>query len=278
MFGPRVLAVLCLVSTSVPARNLVVLEMTGALEPEVRARLSDEIRGAAAEVIGETHRVLTRESMDTVLTGMGTAPCESECEVTTMRQLGADHGISGDVVRIAGMYVVTMKLFDVRTGALLGMRSVRAPELLALMDAMRPNAVALLHALQRAPSTEYRHIRVERRAIVLVSRPRFFSKGSTVLTPEARPVLDEVAAAILEQRCAKVMVHVHTDGMGFDAFLDVLTRQRAAAVIAYLVSKGVAPAVLEGVGHGARQRVASDFTAAGRERNRRVEFEIISPG
>jgi len=57
-----------------------------------------------------------------------------------------------------------------------------------------------------------------------------------------------------------------------------LSLNRAAAVIEYLVMKGVPGDRLEAVGHGEEMPIKSNKTRKGREANRRVEFIIVNPG
>lgn len=132
------------------------------------------------------------------------------------------------------------------------------------------------HAQSTKPcvATERAYVNVSGGWVTVRQPVRFFPHGGTVLMEQALPVLDEVAQVIDEQRPSRVIVHVHTDGLGVDGYLDMLTRQRAATIIRYLRQSGVT-VTLEGVGHGAHQRIASDDTHWGRELNRRVEFQLI---
>jgi outer membrane protein OmpA-like peptidoglycan-associated protein len=53
-----------------------------------------------------------------------------------------------------------------------------------------------------------------------------------------------------------------------------LSRDRAAAVVRYLVTKGIAPARLESEGYGPDRPIDTNETEEGRAKNRRVEFKI----
>ena len=79
-----------------------------------------------------------------------------------------------------------------------------------------------------------------------------FALESAELTPEARRDLDQVASALLDPRLAGVPVTLegHTDATG-DALYNLnLSERRAAAVLAYLVTRGVDRGRLQAVGHG----------------------------
>ena len=53
---------------------------------------------------------------------------------------------------------------------------------------------------------------------------------------------------------------------------DPLSQKRAEAIVAALVEQGIAQALLTPVGKGSHQPIASNSTAEGRAKNRRVEF------
>jgi len=66
----------------------------------------------------------------------------------------------------------------------------------------------------------------------------------------------------------------HTDAVGSNAANFTLSKDRAESVKNYLVSRGVNVGKIEAVGYGETQPVASNKTAAGRQKNRRVEFTL----
>ena len=119
------------------ARRLAVLEFSGdaSVGPEVRTTMSDSARAGALEVVGgQGYLVITRESMATVLKDMGTcAAQEGECEVETGRLIGADLLVTGHLVRVEQALVLTLKLFEVGSGALLATQVLEAPGPLELL-------------------------------------------------------------------------------------------------------------------------------------------------
>ena len=105
----------------------------------------------------------------------------------------------------------------------------------------------------------------------------FFDTEQSEPRPGATGVLDALASRLLRaEPHAQVAVLGHTDAVGSDAYNMALSRRRAEAVVAALEARGVAASRLRALGFGKRQPVASDDTAAGRARNRRVEI-LISP-
>ena len=75
---------------------------------------------------------------------------------------------------------------------------------------------------------------------------------------------------------SNIIISGHTDSTGNDAINNPLSQNRAAAVEAYLVGKGVSTSRITSVGYGSRQPVASNSTEAGKAQNRRVEIKIVA--
>ena len=72
----------------------------------------------------------------------------------------------------------------------------------------------------------------------------------------------------------RIEVQGHTDEQGDDAYNLDLSNRRAAAVVAYLVGKGVAAERLESHGYGETQPIDPAHTQAAYVKNRRVVFQI----
>ena len=71
-----------------------------------------------------------------------------------------------------------------------------------------------------------------------------------------------------------IRVTGHTDSLGDDDYNLRLSEQRAEAVQAYLIDKGVKSERIRTDGKGEAVPVASNKTAPGRAQNRRVEIEF----
>jgi outer membrane protein OmpA-like peptidoglycan-associated protein len=66
----------------------------------------------------------------------------------------------------------------------------------------------------------------------------------------------------------------HTDSIGSDEYNMMLSQQRADAVRNYVTGQGVPASTVTAAGLGKSNPVASNDTAAGRQRNRRVEMVV----
>ena len=102
-----------------------------------------------------------------------------------------------------------------------------------------------------------------------------FDVGSSTLKPEFRATLDKVAQSLIQYPNSLVDVYGHTDSTGSDAFNQTLSESRARTVMNYLISRGVPASRLRSQGFGETMPVASNDTADGRQRNRRVEIKIV---
>jgi outer membrane protein OmpA-like peptidoglycan-associated protein len=99
-----------------------------------------------------------------------------------------------------------------------------------------------------------------------------FDTGKATLKPESEKVLGDVLSLLQAQTDWKMRIEGHTDSTGTKAGNQVLSQQRAAAVVAWLVAKGVAADRLTAVGMGDTKPIADNSTDDGRAKNRRVEL------
>ena len=101
-----------------------------------------------------------------------------------------------------------------------------------------------------------------------------FESGSATLTASGRAILDEMAAAIKQIGAPKVQLIGHTDSQGNHQANVALSLARASTVRNYLIDKGIPLESLSASGAGPDQPVASNDTAEGRAKNRRIEFRL----
>jgi outer membrane protein OmpA-like peptidoglycan-associated protein len=101
-----------------------------------------------------------------------------------------------------------------------------------------------------------------------------FGWDSALLDETSRPVLDEVAQALKDNLNFRVQVDGHASSDGDDLHNQVLSEARAAAVVDYLVTRGVARNRLSSKGFSSSVPADTNLTAAGRVVNRRVEFIV----
>ena len=108
----------------------------------------------------------------------------------------------------------------------------------------------------------------------LAGRTIEFEQSSSALRPSGRAVLDDMAHTLLKLGRKKLEVIGHTDSLGSRDANMALSLARADAVRAHLVAKGINAALITTSGAGPDRPVATNDTADGRARNRRIEFRI----
>ncbi|MBO4530844.1 MAG: OmpA family protein [Paludibacteraceae bacterium] len=101
-----------------------------------------------------------------------------------------------------------------------------------------------------------------------------FETGSAKIKKSSNGILDQVVTVMKENPSWKLSINGHTDNSGKPDKNQKLSEDRAAAVKAYLVNKGIEDSRLTSAGFGQDKPVASNKTAAGKAKNRRVEFIV----
>ena len=109
----------------------------------------------------------------------------------------------------------------------------------------------------------------------LVLRGVTFETGRSALKVESYAVLDEVAGSLNANPEIRIEIAGYTDSTGSAAVNLRLSAARAAAVRAYLASKGVLPDRMTARGFGKENPVAPNSTPQGRALNRRVELHRL---
>lgn len=102
----------------------------------------------------------------------------------------------------------------------------------------------------------------------------YFLEGTTEMTPESLPVLEELRAEIAKRPGAEVQVTGHTDTVGSDADNDALSQKRAEEVLNFLVSKGFDRSIMSAVGRGERELKVPTADNVSSPTNRRVEVIV----
>jgi outer membrane protein OmpA-like peptidoglycan-associated protein len=108
-----------------------------------------------------------------------------------------------------------------------------------------------------------------------------FKTGSSELLKSSNSTLDAAVKVLNEFKDLKLEIQGHTDNAPVKAgsqFADnmALSQARADSVKAYFVSKGIDENRVVAKGYGDTVPVADNKTAAGKAKNRRVEFKLIS--
>ena len=103
-----------------------------------------------------------------------------------------------------------------------------------------------------------------------------FKTGSAEITRNSNVVLDKVVQVLTDYPDVRIEISGHTDNVGKPEFNRELSQKRADAVKQYLINKGIKPERLTAVGFGLEKPIADNKTAAGKAKNRRTEFRLLS--
>jgi outer membrane protein OmpA-like peptidoglycan-associated protein len=112
------------------------------------------------------------------------------------------------------------------------------------------------------------------RGIIVNMSDVLFDTGSSTLKPGAREKLAKISGILLAHRGLTLQIEGHTDSVGTDDFNQQLSERRSDSVRDFLAEEGVPGSSMSARGFGKTQPVASNDTADGRQRNRRVELVV----
>jgi OmpA-OmpF porin, OOP family len=108
----------------------------------------------------------------------------------------------------------------------------------------------------------------------LANRIVEFEPGSAQLTPAGQEVLNQVLPVLRQLAGRRFEIIGHTDALGARSTNVALSQARADSVKAYLTAQGQPESSLSTSGVGPDRPVATNDTAEGRARNRRIEFRV----
>jgi len=104
----------------------------------------------------------------------------------------------------------------------------------------------------------------------------FFPTNSFTLLAKSFKTLNEVVQIMNDNPSYKISIDGYTDNTGKPEYNQKLSESRANSVKEYLAKKGISEERITSAGHGINDPVASNSTAAGRAKNRRVEMKLTN--
>jgi OmpA-OmpF porin, OOP family len=102
-----------------------------------------------------------------------------------------------------------------------------------------------------------------------------FDTGKSSFQAQTMPVLQAITAILKEYPSSKFSIEGHTDSAGKADKNLALSKNRAAAVVNYLVSNGITADRLTSSGFGSTMPIADNKTKEGKAANRRVEVKLV---
>lgn len=128
--------------------------------------------------------------------------------------------------------------------------------------------------LDREPIEPYDSLELNSQASIEIKHIYFDFDESTLL-PDSYQELNKLLLLLHNRPGIHIRIAGHTDQIGSAAYNQSLSVRRARAVADFLVRHYIEPGRLEVKGYGFDQPVASNSDETGRQKNRRVVFEII---
>ncbi len=103
-----------------------------------------------------------------------------------------------------------------------------------------------------------------------------FEYNKSTIKEESFSLMDEIADVIKKNpHIKKIAIEGHASSEGNKQYNKRLSDSRAKSVMKYLVDKGIPAEALTATGFGSERPIAENDTEEGREKNRRVEFNIV---
>ena len=103
-----------------------------------------------------------------------------------------------------------------------------------------------------------------------------FDTNKASLTSTAKANLDKLVPVFKDYQNTDIVIYGYTDSTGAVEYNQTLSEKRANSVKNYLASKGLNNSRFETKGLGVNDPIATNETAEGRSKNRRVEFAIVA--
>jgi outer membrane protein OmpA-like peptidoglycan-associated protein len=212
------------------------------------------------------------------LDGTPPSPAAGEQAIAAVRAAEAEtvFGLARPVTRVSDRFTrLERPLVIERSGDEPGrLDADPSPEDLS-RDAITPNEPVLDGRRDSAPAPASPEVAAcdQRLDDILSSAQVRFETASVRIGAGNGELLDIVARAAAS--CpGTLLIEGHTDSDGGAAYNAALSRRRAEAVRLALVERGVPAERLSVAGYGEGRPIASNDTAVGRERNRRIEMRV----
>jgi outer membrane protein OmpA-like peptidoglycan-associated protein len=101
-----------------------------------------------------------------------------------------------------------------------------------------------------------------------------FESNMSKIKPVSKTVLEKVRESLELNPDVTIIIMGHTDSQGNDEYNRNLSLQRAQAVKEWLVDNNINSARIKVAGKGESEPIATNDTAEGRQKNRRIEFLV----
>lgn len=229
--------------------------------PHSVSRIEHKVAGAATRALadgGYAWAKATAHGQKVVLAGV--APSE-KARASAVAAVGAANGVT-------------------RVSSALGVAPVAAPQPLRARADVPGAAIAGVAPARESVRTISETAKDKRpdcetafKLVAAENRIAFAAKMAR-MTRASEDELDKLVE--IARSCPEIRIQAqgHTDGTGKRAANLRLSRRRAQAVVDYFEANGIPATRLSAVGYGPDRPIASNRTAQGQAKNRRIEFRV----
>jgi OmpA-OmpF porin, OOP family len=104
----------------------------------------------------------------------------------------------------------------------------------------------------------------------------YFERSKPTVLPESYPAIEKLAATLQRNPNVYISIIGHTDNVGDETDLKILSEQRAQSIRQLLVENGIASERITYFGYGGSRPIAPNDTEENKSKNRRVEIKIVA--
>jgi len=238
-----------------------------AAQRQEEERITNERKAAAAKAKGEAEAKAAAEAAEAKRKADAEAKLQAELAAAKQAQMKAE----ADAAATRAKAEADAAAARAKTEA----DALRAKEEAAKAEAERAHKAAEdLRAKLLQQFSQVLDTRDTERGLVVNMSDVLFDSGKYTLRQEAREKLARIAGIVLNYPGLKLEAEGHTDNVGSEELNQKLSDQRADSVRQYLLAQGILESSITSVGRGFSVPVAPNDTAAGRQKNRRVELIV----
>ena len=99
-----------------------------------------------------------------------------------------------------------------------------------------------------------------------------FETGKSIIKPESQTIIDQIVQLLTENTALKISIEGHTDNVGTAPANQILSENRAKAVMNAIVAKGLNKSRFVAKGWGQTKPISENTTEEGKAKNRMVEI------
>lgn len=254
-------------------------------ERQEQERIAEEREAAAAAAKSAAEAKAAAEAAEAKRKADEEAARQAELAAARQAQLRAE--ASANEARIRADAAEAKRLADEEARRQADAAAARQAQAKAEADALRAKEEAAKAEAERAKRAaevlraqlldQFNRILETRdtpRGLVVTMADVLFDTGKYDVKPATREQLAKLTGILLAHPGLKLEVEGHTDSTGSDEVNQKLSEQRATTVRDYLIAQGLAADAISAKGFGKTAPIADNATAAGRQKNRRVELIV----